>query len=262
MTVPLIPLCLQSGRFSIWTRTLVLVLLVVLLYEKNLVVSYTVHRLNCIEWNGGMVSHAFRHSLHSVRSESASSFADYDLIPRWLQQRCNDLGYSQPNLVQELALPVVFSGKDIILQSQTGSGKTLVYALPVLSRIDASRASIQAVVVVPTRELGLQVCAVMKQLASGSPQKIMIMPLVQGSQNRRQQLWAVAEPPHIIVGNPKALQKLVDNGRLRLNSVSFVVLDEVDACLCDTDTKQDLHNLLSRRLSNTYKNVEEGNDVV
>jgi superfamily II DNA/RNA helicase len=47
----------------------------------------------------------------------------------------------------------------------------------------------------------------------------------------RQQLWAVAEPPHIVVGNPRALQKLVDMGRLRLNAVSFAVIDEVDACL-------------------------------
>lgn len=76
-------------------------------------------------------------------------------------------------------------GKDVILQSQTGSGKTLVYALPILSRINADRRAIQAVVVVPTRELGLQVSGVFKQLASGSPEKIQIMSLVEGSNNRR-----------------------------------------------------------------------------
>jgi superfamily II DNA/RNA helicase len=132
-----------------------------------------------------------------------------------------------------------------------------VYALPILAGIDPTRASIQAVIVVPTRELGLQVVSVLKQLSQASPKKIMIMPLVEGSKNRRQQLWAVAEPPHIIVGNPKSLQRLVDTGRLRLNSVSYVVLDEVDACLSNTDTKQDLHELLSRRLSNTYREVED-----
>lgn len=66
----------------------------------------------------------------------------------------------------------------------------------------------------------------------------MIMPVVEGSKNRRQQLWAIAEPPHVVVGNPRALQRLVDMGRLRLNSVNFVVVDEVDACLGSPTSKQ------------------------
>lgn len=79
----------------------------------------------------------------------------------------------------------------------------------------------------------------------------------------RQQLWVVAEPPHIVVGNPKSLQRLVDIGRLRLNSVSFVVLDEVDACLLNTDTKSDLHMLLSRKLSNTFRDgLEVGKSIM
>jgi superfamily II DNA/RNA helicase len=133
----------------------------------------------------------------------------------------------------------------------------LAYALPVLSQIDPSRAAIQAVIVVPTRELGLQVAAVLKQLSTGSPKKIMVMPVMEGSQNRRQQMWATAEPPHVVVGNPRALQRIVDMGRLRLNAVSFVVLDEVDACLISHDTRQELHKLLSRQLSNTFKIAED-----
>lgn len=180
-------------------------------------------------------------------------------IPDWLISNCNRLGFITPTLVQQEALPTIFEGSDVVLQAQTGSGKTLAYGLPVLSTIDPSRAAIQAVIIVPTRELGLQVAAVMKQLSTGSPKRIMIMPLVEGSKNRRQQLWATAEPPHIIVGNPKALQRLVDMGRLRLNSVSFVVLDEVDACLISPETRQELHKLLSQKLSNSYQSVEMEN---
>lgn len=73
----------------------------------------------------------------------------------------------------------------MIIQSQTGSGKTLVYCLPIVSRIDATRSAIQAVIIVPTRELGLQVTAVLKQLSHGAPEKIMIMSVVEGSKNRR-----------------------------------------------------------------------------
>ena len=159
-------------------------------------------------------------------------------IPQWLLERCEKLGYTNPTPVQEAALPAVFGGRDVILQAQTGSGKTLVYSIPVLSKIDAKRAAIQAVIVVPSRELGLQVAGILKQLANGSPDKIMIMSLMEGSNNRRQQLWATAEPPHIVVGNPRSIQKIVDVGRLRLNSVAFVVVDEVDACLINSETRQ------------------------
>lgn len=171
----------------------------------------------------------------------------------------------------QITLQDIFAGKDVVIQAHTGSGKTLAYSIPLLSRIDLSHAAIQAVVVVPTRELGLQVAAVLKQLAAPSPQRIMVMSVVEGSKNRRspyikqpienlfcncqcfvnclcrafvichrecrQMLWAAAEPPHVVVGNPKALQKLVDMGKLRLNAVDMVVLDEVDACLIDPDTK-------------------------
>lgn len=177
-------------------------------------------------------------------------------IPAWLLQNCEKLGFTTPTLVQREALPTIFAGADVVLQAQTGSGKTLTYGLPVLSSIDPSRAAIQAVIVVPSRELGLQVAAVMKQLATGAPQRIMIMPLVEGSKNRRQQLWATADPPHVIVGNPVALQRLVDMGRLRLNAVSFVVLDEVDACLISSETRQELHRLLSQKLSSSYSSAE------
>ena len=202
------------------------------------------------------------HATHRARAGtwalSALSFKDLssDKIPHWLLQTCEKLGFHEPTNVQQEALPSIFEGRDVVLQAQTGSGKTLAYGLPVLSSIDASRAAIQAVIVVPTRELGLQVSAVLKQLSTGSPERIMIMTVVEGSKNRRQQLWATAEPPHVVVGNPKALQRLVDLGRLRLNSVSFVVLDEVDAILISPETRQDLHKLLSQKLSNSYQSVE------
>lgn len=189
---------------------------------------------------------------------SLGSFKDLcgEALPEWLSDSCNKLGFLHPTVSQEMALPRIFEGNDVILQSHTGSGKTLAYSLPILSNVDPSRAAIQAVIVVPTRELGQQVSAVLKQLAQGSPKKIMVMTLVEGSKNRRQQLWAVAEPPHIVVGNPRSLQKVVDMGRLRLNSVNFIVLDEVDACLIDSETRKELHTLLSQKLSSTYQTVE------
>lgn len=199
-----------------------------------------------------------RFDLAALGSETNPTFVDLcgSELPSWLSSRCEKLGFTTPTIAQEMSLPSIFDGNDVILQSHTGSGKTLAYSLPVLSSVDASRSAIQAVIVVPTRELGQQVTAVLKQLSQGSPEKIMIMTVVEGSKNRRQQLWAVAEPPHIVVGNPRSLQRLVDTGRLRLNSVNFVVLDEVDACLISSETRRELHTLLSQKLSNTYQTIE------
>lgn len=132
-----------------------------------------------------------------------SSFAQYEHFPQWLKSSCKHSGYENPTEVQALSLPVrhcdtcsiqfcslvqlkvILSGRDVALQAQTGSGKTLAFALPLLAKLDANRAAIQAVVVVPTRELGLQVSGVLKQLASTSPTPISVMTVVDGSKNRR-----------------------------------------------------------------------------
>lgn len=202
---------------------------------------------------------------HSNASDEDSNlvhtFEEFIDIPKWLIESCKNLGFERATDTQYYAIPTIMEGKDVIIQAQTGSGKTLAYSLPILSKIDASRAAIQAVIVVPTRELGLQVSSVLKQLANAAPKKIQVMSVIEGSNNRRQLIWATAEPPHIVVGNPKSLQRLVDMGRLRLNSVNFVVIDEVDACMMRVETKLELHRLLSRHLSNSFQEIETLDEV-
>ena len=82
-------------------------------------------------------------------------------------------------------------GKDIVFQAQTGSGKTLAYSLPLLTKVDPTRAAIQAVIIVPTRELSFQVVSVLRQLSAGAPNKYMIMSVMEGSKNRRYYLTPV-----------------------------------------------------------------------
>ncbi len=79
---------------------------------------------------------------------------------------------------------VIFNGQDIILQSQTGSGKTLAYLLPILASIDPHRGS-QAIIVAPTRELVMQICSEIKKITKDSPNDISVMPVMEGSHNRR-----------------------------------------------------------------------------
>ena len=206
-------------------------------------------------------------------------------IPDWLLERCEDAGWTHPTLIQERSLDAILSSQQeteesssssssFVIQAQTGSGKTLTYLLPVLSKIDGSRAAIQALIVVPTRELGLQVASVAKRLVG---RRFLIMNVLQGSSLKRQRAWAWAETPQVVIGTPSELLDMVQLGGLpRINSIQTVVVDEVDACLVHssnvihqedttptstTNTKASLgssstasalHILLSKHLSPTY----------
>lgn len=193
-------------------------------------------------------------------------------LPTWLTDRCEECGWKYPTLVQQRTLDDILDGKDVVIQAQTGSGKTLAYLLPLLAKIDPSRAAIQGLVVVPTRELGLQVARVAKRLAASSSsndgKKIMIMSILQGSQHKRQRAWAWAEPPHVVIGTPEELTNMVRFGAIRYNAVQYVVVDEVDACLLNNAGSMStnlsgsgpLHELLSRHLSPTFEVADRMSD--
>ena len=95
-------------------------------------------------------------------------------LPDWLLTRLEELGFATPTLVQRQALEVILDDgggdakSDAVLHAQTGSGKTLAFLLPLLALVDPSRSAVQGLVVVPTRELGLQVAGVAKRLAAGA----------------------------------------------------------------------------------------------
>jgi superfamily II DNA/RNA helicase len=205
---------------------------------------------------------------------SEQTFAELyspDLLPEWLSEKCRECGWTYPTLVQQRALDEIYKGKDVVIQAQTGSGKTLAYLLPLFSKIDASRAAIQALVVVPTRELGLQVARVAKRLAAGTSgkDKVMVMSILQGSQHKRQRAWAWAEPPQVVIGTPEELTNMVRYGGIRYNAVQYVVVDEVDACLLNNAGSMStnlsgsgpLHELLSRHLSPTFEIADKLDDL-
>ncbi|CAI5998160.1 unnamed protein product [Closterium sp. NIES-65] len=87
-----------------------------------------------------------------------------DMLPRWLLDRACELGFERPTETQRHALPVLLSGQDAILHAQTGSGKTVAFLLPLLASIDPSRRALQAMVLLPTRELAMQVGRLARRL--------------------------------------------------------------------------------------------------
>lgn len=91
---------------------------------------------------------------------------------------------------------------------------------------------------------------------SSGNNKLLIMSLLEGSKNRRQKAWVLAEPPHVVIGNPLALTRLVEHGRIRYHQVKMVVIDEVDACLISRESRAQLQALLGKYLSPSYLTAE------
>ncbi|CAM8955773.1 unnamed protein product [Rhodiola kirilowii] len=155
-------------------------------------------------------------------------------VPEHILCRMEEVGFSAPTDIQREALPVLFSGRDCILHAQTGSGKTLTYLLLIFSVVNTQRSAIQALIVVPTRELGMQVTKVARMLAAkpsavGLEQKpCSVMALLDGGLLSRQKSWMKAEPPTIVVATLDSLCQMIDKHILKLDAMKVLVVDEVD----------------------------------
>lgn len=136
-----------------------------------------------------------------------------------------EMGIKQPTSIQEEAIPVLSQGKDAIIQSQTGTGKTLAYLLPALQRIDVRVKQLQVLVVVPTRELGMQIVQWIEKLTDGEP--IRSQSLIGGAALVRQ-VEKLKLHPHIAVGTPGRILELVKMRKLSLHHVQLAIVDEVD----------------------------------
>jgi len=138
------------------------------------------------------------------------------------------LGYTDPTPIQAAALPRLLDGEDLIGLAQTGTGKTIAFGIPLARSIDPSRAEVQAVVMVPTRELANQVKDVVTHL--GLFYGFTTQGLVGGSRVKSD-LLALEKGCHVVVGTPGRVIDHLKRGTLRLEGVHFVVLDEADAML-------------------------------
>ena len=176
-----------------------------------------------------------------------SSFAAYNLPP-WLEERVGVLGFERPTRVQAEALGAVMEGRDAIVQAQTGSGKTLAYLLPLLATL-TPQSSVQALVLCPSRELASQVALVARRLAAASPERLLVMALLDGSGAKRQRKWLLAQPPQLVVGNVQQVDAALKSRLLRLETLKMLVVDEVDACLAEEQTRALLLTMLSGQLA-------------
>ena len=143
---------------------------------------------------------------------------------RSLQQK----GYSAPTEVQAETIPLALAGKDLVVQSRTGTGKTAAFGVPLVEKIDAARESVQAVVLAPTRELALQVAQEITEIGRGRGIKV---ECVYGGDSMERQVEGIRAGAQVIAGTPGRVLDHLRRGTLDFSGVRFLVLDEADRML-------------------------------
>ncbi|TFH16789.1 MAG: DEAD/DEAH box helicase [Acidimicrobiales bacterium] len=169
----------------------------------------------------------------------ASGFAALGLRDELLRA-LDDLGYEEPTPIQRETIPLLLTGRDLLGQAATGTGKTAAFALPALQMIDAGRRVPQVLVLVPTRELAVQVSEAMFKY--GSELGIKVVPVF-GGQPIQRQLQALDRGAHVVVATPGRALDHIGRGSLALESITTVILDEADEML-DMGFTDDIESIL------------------
>ncbi len=170
-----------------------------------------------------------------------TEFNTLNLQPQ-LMQAIATLGYEEPSEVQTKVIPLMLEGKDVIAQSQTGSGKTAAFAMPILQDLifGGSTGKIQALVLTPTRELAIQVADAIEDYGQFVHVKVMA---VYGGQHYGSSKRRIAEGLDVLVGTPGRLQDLMGQHIVDLSAVRTVILDEADEML-SMGFIEDIENIL------------------
>jgi ATP-dependent RNA helicase DeaD len=169
------------------------------------------------------------------------SFKDLPLNPEVLRS-IEDLGFETLFPIQAQAIIPLLEGKDVIGQAQTGTGKTAAFGLPMVQRLNPQVKGVQGLILVPTRELAVQVAENMTKFAKYAKLRVLA---VYGGESINKQIHALSGAIHIVVGTPGRIIDLMERRVLNLSSVKIVVLDEADRML-DMGFMEDVEFILSR----------------
>ncbi|MDA4111086.1 MAG: DEAD/DEAH box helicase [Thaumarchaeota archaeon] len=166
--------------------------------------------------------------MNTVEEKASQDFDTLQLKPEVLRS-LREIGYKTMFPIQAEAIPPLLAGKDVIGQAHTGSGKTAAYALPIIERVDGSKPYVQALVVVPTRELAMQVTEEFNKLSKYLNVRAYS---IYGGQAITPQIERLRrKTPQIVVATPGRLIDHLERGTIDLLDVRFVVLDEADRML-------------------------------
>jgi len=170
--------------------------------------------------------------------DQSKTFSDLQLNEALLQG-VTEAGFINPTAIQAQLIPPILAGADVIGQAKTGTGKTAAFGLPILNAANPE-VPMQALILVPTRELAAQVAGELDMLGKHTPIRATC---IIGGESSRQQIRSVKDGGHIIVGTPGRVMDLYGRGEINFNNVAYVVLDEVDRML-DIGFREDIRKIL------------------
>lgn len=169
-----------------------------------------------------------------------AAFAELGIEVPFLQA-LRKMQFVEPSDIQRQLIPVALSGRDIMGQARTGTGKTAAFGLPILQQINPA-GRLQGICLAPTRELAVQVGAEIMRLAEFAKLRVVC---VYGGSKVATQAHQLGRKPHLVVGTPGRVLDFLQRGVLQLNDVRFAVLDEVDRML-DIGFRDDIRTILGK----------------
>lgn len=168
-----------------------------------------------------------RYKTEDVTATKGNSFEDY-FLKRELLMGIYEKGFENPSPIQEESIPIALTGRDILARAKNGTGKTAAFCIPVLEKVDTSKNVIQALILVPTRELALQTSQVCKELGKHMGVQVMVST---GGTSLRDDIVRLGATVHVVVATPGRVLDLAEKGICKLNQCNIAVMDEADKLL-------------------------------
>ena len=156
-----------------------------------------------------------------------ANFREFN-FKEYIYQALDEINFKEPTEVQARLIPTILKGKSVVGQSQTGSGKTHTFLLPIFQNLNAQKDEVQAVITTPSRELAYQIYEAAKQLAKFSPENIWIQNYVGGTDKQRQIEKLKSHQPQLVIGTPGRILDLVRENALDIHNAHYLVVDEAD----------------------------------
>lgn len=175
-----------------------------------------------------------RKKTEDVQSRRNVNFEDY-FLKRELLMGIFEKGYEKPSPIQEDAIPIALTGKDVLARAKNGTGKTASFVIPALEKAKPDLNAVQVLLLVPTRELALQTAQVTKEL--GKHIKGLEVMVTTGGTTLRDDIMRLMQPVHILVATPGRVADLAAKGAVKLDKCTMVVLDEADKLLSQEFTE-------------------------
>lgn len=159
-----------------------------------------------------------------------ANFREFN-FKEYIYQALDEINFKEPTEVQARLIPTILKSKSVVGQSQTGSGKTHTFLLPIFQNLNAQKDEVQAVITTPSRELAYQIYEAAKQLAKFSPEDIWIQNYVGGTDKQRQIEKLKSHQPQLVIGTPGRILDLVRENALDIHNAHYLVVDEADMTL-------------------------------